>query len=70
MPGHGVRFHNAPGGGAMGGEGAAETVMVAPELSLSTLEYYLFIFAWVRARSSTAAVSFRWSVARGSVPQL
>lgn len=48
MPRHGVRFHNVPGGGAVGGEGGAEAARAAPELSLSTLEYYLFTFAWVR----------------------
>eukprot|EP00903_Cladosiphon_okamuranus_P016315 g15047.t1 len=42
MPRHGVRFHNVPGGG----EGAAEASRGAPELSLSTLEYYLFTLAW------------------------
>lgn len=50
MPRHGVRFHDAPGGGAVDMEGAAEAAKVAPELNLSTLEYYLFTFAWVRKR--------------------
>jgi len=47
---HGVRFHNMQGQGLGGadGEGAGEAAKVAPELSLSTLEYYLFTFAWVR----------------------
>lgn len=48
MPRHGVRFHNIPGAGGVGGEGAADAARAAPELSLSALEYYLFTFAWVR----------------------
>lgn len=76
MPHHSVRFHNVPGGGAVGGEGAGEVARAAPELSLSSLEYYLFTFAWVRGtvgvERCTAAV-LRHSLAvqdrRTRIPQ-
>ena len=40
-------FPNAPGGGVGIGDGAAEGRKATPDLSLSTLEFYLFSFAWV-----------------------
>ena len=77
MPHHGVRFHNVPGGGAVGGEGAGEVARAAPELSLSSLEYYLFTFAWVRGtvgvERCAAAVFASFSLAaqdgRTRIPQ-
>ncbi|CAN0090799.1 unnamed protein product [Pylaiella littoralis] len=47
MQQHGVRFRDLPGDGGMeGGGGAAEVDRPDPELNLSTLELYLFSFAW------------------------
>ncbi|CAN0072919.1 unnamed protein product, partial [Laminaria digitata] len=47
MPQHAAGFPNIPGAGGVGGDGAAaEGRKVTPDLSLSTLEFYLFSFAW------------------------
>ncbi|CAM9408193.1 unnamed protein product, partial [Ectocarpus fasciculatus] len=46
MPHHAGRFQEVPGGDIVGGGAAAEAMRAAPELSLSTLELYLFSFAW------------------------
>ncbi len=61
-----MRFHNVQGQGLGGadGEAVAEAAKVTPELSLSSLEYYLFTFAWVRRGGAAAGARTRGTARR------